>query len=251
MISLQHVTKTYKNDVTALDDVSIEIEKGEFVFLVGPSGSGKSSSLRLLLREEDPSSGEVFVAGKNLAKLSTWSGVPKLRRNLGTVFQDFKLLQDKTVFENVSFALEVIGKPKHVIDQRVPEILEYVGLGAKLNNYPDELSGGEQQRVSIARACVNRPLVLLADEPTGNLDPETSIGIMQLIYRINRTGTTVIVATHDKEMVDKMRRRVVELREGRIVRDERSGLYTQDESTQEFAIRLRGELGIGDEGHPN
>ena len=228
MISLQHVTKTYKNDVTALDDVSIEIEKGEFVFLVGPSGSGKSSSLRLLLREEDPSSGEVFVAGKNLAKLSTWSGVPKLRRNLGTVFQDFKLLQDKTVFENVSFALEVIGKPKHVIDQRVPEILEYVGLGAKLNNYPDELSGGEQQRVSIARACVNRPLVLLADEPTGNLDPDTSVGIMQLLYRINRSGTTVLMVTHDREMVDKMRRRVIALEDGRLARDERRGGYESE-----------------------
>ena len=217
MISLQHVSKTYKNDVTALDDVSIEIEKGEFVFLVGPSGSGKSSSLRLLLREEEPTHGEVFVAGKNLAKLSAWSGVPKLRRNLGTVFQDFKLLQDKTVFENVSFALEVIGKPKHVIDQRVPEILEYVGLGEKLNNYPDELSGGEQQRVSIARACVNRPLVLLADEPTGNLDPNTSVDIMRLLDKVNKIGTTVVMATHDQAIVDAMRKRVIELdrRQGR------------------------------------
>ena len=153
MISLQRVSKTYKNGVTALDDVSIEIEKGEFVFVVGPSGSGKSTSLHLVLKEEEPTAGEVYVAGKALSKLTAWSGVPKLRRNMGCVFQDFKLLQDKTVFENVSFALEVIGKPKHVIDQRVPEILDYVGLGDKLNNYPDELSGGEQQRVSIARAC--------------------------------------------------------------------------------------------------
>src|SRR3954463_7418099 len=225
MISLQHVSKTYKNDVTALDDVSIEIEKGEFVFLVGPSGSGKSSSLRLLLREDDPSSGEVFVAGKNLAKLSTWSGVPRLRRNLGTVFQDFKLLQDKTVFENVSFALEVIGKPKHVIDHRVPEILEYVGLGDKLNNYPDELSGGEQQRVSVARAFVNRPLILLADEPTGNLDPATSVELMKLLDRINRIGTTVLMATHDNAIVDAMRRRVIELDAGKVVRDQSRGVY--------------------------
>src|SRR5919198_5630963 len=190
MISLQHVTKTYRNGVTALEDVSLEIEKGEFVFVVGPSGSGKSTTIRLLLKEEEPTKGQVFVAGKHLAKVNTWN-VPKLRRNIGTVFQDYKLLQDKTVFENVAFGLEVIGKPKHVIDQRVPEILEYVGLGDKLNSYPDELSGGEQQRVSIARACVNRPLVLLADEPTGNLDPSTSVEIMRLLDRVNRIGTTV------------------------------------------------------------
>jgi len=226
MISLPHVSKTYKNDVTALDHVSIEIEKGEFVFHVGPSGSGKSSSLRLLLREDEPTHGEVFVAGKNLAKLSAWSGVPKLRRNLGTVFQDFKLLQDKTVFENVSFALEVIGKPKHVIDHRVPEILEYVGLGEKLNNYPDELSGGEQQRVSIARACVNRPLVLLADEPTGNLDPNTSVDIMRLLDKVNKIGTTVVMATHDQAIVDAMRKRVIELDRGKVVRDQSRGVYS-------------------------
>jgi cell division transport system ATP-binding protein len=225
MISLQRVSKTYKNGVVALDDVSVEIEKGEFVFLVGPSGSGKSSSLRLLLREEDPSTGQVFVAGKNLSKLSAWSGVPKLRRNLGTVFQDFKLLQDKTVFENVAFALEVIGKPKHVIDQRVPEIIELVGLGDKLNNYPDELSGGEQQRVSVARAFVNRPLILLADEPTGNLDPATSVEIMKLLDRINRIGTTVLMATHDNAIVDAMRRRVIELDGGKVVRDQSRGVY--------------------------
>jgi cell division transport system ATP-binding protein len=226
MISLQNVTKIYKNGVTALEDVSIEIEKGEFVFVVGPSGSGKSTTLRLLLREEEPTSGEVYVAGKNVVRLSTLGGIPKLRRNIGCVFQDFKLLQDKTVFENVSFALEVIGKPKHVIDGRVPEILDYVGLGEKLNNYPDELSGGEQQRVSIARACVNRPLVLLADEPTGNLDPNTSVDIMRLLDKVNKIGTTVVMATHDQAIVDAMRKRVIELEKGKLVRDQSRGVYS-------------------------
>jgi cell division transport system ATP-binding protein len=226
MISLQRVFKTYRNGVGALDDVSIEIEKGEFVFIVGPSGSGKSTTLRLLLKEEEPTSGEVYVAGKNLARLTSRSGVPKLRRNMGCVFQDFRLLQDKTVFENVAFALEVIGKPKHVLDQRVPEILEYVGLGDKLNNFPDELSGGEQQRVSIARACVNRPLVLLADEPTGNLDPNTSVDIMRLLDKVNKIGTTVVMATHDQAIVDAMRKRVIELDKGKIVRDQSRGVYS-------------------------
>ncbi len=225
MISLQHVTKIYKDTIVALDDVSVEIEKGEFVFLVGPSGSGKSTAVRLLLKEEEATKGDIFVAGKNLEKLSSWK-VPYLRRNIGTVFQDFKLLQDKTVFENVGFALEVIGKPKHVIDQRVPEILELVGLGDKLNGYPDELSGGEQQRVSIARACVNRPLVLLADEPTGNLDPTTSVDIMRLLDRVNRIGTTVVMATHDQAIVDAMRRRVIELDSGKVVRDQARGVYS-------------------------
>jgi cell division transport system ATP-binding protein len=225
VISVQHVTKTYKNGVTALDDVTVDIEKGEFVFIVGTSGSGKSTFIRLLLKEEEASKGEIHVAGKHLAKLSPWK-VPYLRRNIGTVFQDFKLLQDKTVFENVGFALEVIGKPKHVIDQRVPEILELVGLGDKLNNYPDELSGGEQQRVSIARACVNRPLVLLADEPTGNLDPGTSVEIMRLLDRVNRIGTTVVMATHDQAIVDAMRRRVIELDTGKVVRDQARGVYS-------------------------
>jgi len=226
MISLQHVTKTYKTGVVALEDVCIEIEKGEFVFVVGPSGSGKSTTLRLLLREEEPSTGEVFVAGKNLMRLTSLGGIPKLRRNIGCVFQDFKLLQDKTVFENVAFALEVIGKQKHVIDTRVPEILEYVGLGDKLNSYPDELSGGEQQRVSIARACVNRPLVLLADEPTGNLDPNTSVDIMRLLDKVNRIGTTVVMATHDQAIVDAMRKRVIELDKGKVVRDQSRGVYS-------------------------
>ena len=224
MISVQHVTKVYKNDVTALDDVTVEVEKSEFVFIVGASGSGKSTFIRLLLKEEEATKGDIFVAGKNLAKLTPWK-VPYLRRNIGTVFQDFKLLQDKTVFDNVGFALEVIGKPKHVIDQRVPEILEIVGLGDKINSYPDELSGGEQQRVSIARACVNRPLLLLADEPTGNLDPSTSVDIMRLLDRVNRIGTTVVMATHDQAIVDAMRRRVIELDAGKVIRDQSRGVY--------------------------
>jgi cell division transport system ATP-binding protein len=225
MISLQRVTKVYRNDVTALEDVSVEIDKGEFVFVVGPSGSGKSTMIRLLLKQEEASRGEVFVAGKNLSRITSFK-VPHLRRNIGTVFQDYKLLQDKTAFENVSFALDVIGKPKHVIDQRVPEILEYVGLGDKLNAYPDELSGGEQQRVSIARACVNRPLVLLADEPTGNLDPNTSVDIMRLLDKVNRIGTTILMATHDQAIVDAMRKRVIELDKGKVVRDQSRGVYS-------------------------
>jgi cell division transport system ATP-binding protein len=224
MIKTEHVTKVYKDSVVALEDVAIDVRKGEFVFVVGPSGSGKSTFIRLLLKEEEPTRGNIYVAGKNIANLSPWK-VPYLRRNIGTVFQDFKLLPDKTVFENVAFALEVIGKPKHVIDRRVPEILELVGLGEKLNNYPEELSGGEQQRVSVARAFVNRPLILLADEPTGNLDPSTSVEIMKLLDRINRTGTTVIMATHDNAIVDAMRRRVVELESGRVVRDQARGVY--------------------------
>jgi cell division transport system ATP-binding protein len=225
MISLQTVTKVYRNGVTALEDVSVEVEKGEFVFVVGQSGSGKSTLIRLLLKEEEVTKGSVYVAGKNLAKITSWK-VPYLRRNIGTVFQDYKLLTDKTVFENVAFGLEVIGKPKHVIDQRVPEILEYVGLGDKLNSFPDELSGGEQQRVSIARACVNRPLVLLADEPTGNLDPNTSVDIMRLLDKVNRIGTTVVMATHDQAIVDAMRKRVIELDKGKVVRDQSRGVYS-------------------------
>jgi cell division transport system ATP-binding protein len=224
MIKTERVTKIYKDSVVALEDVNIEVRKGEFVFVVGPSGSGKSTFIRLLLKEEEPSRGNIWVAGKNIAQLSPWK-IPYLRRNVGTVFQDFKLLPEKTVFENVGFALEVIGKQRHVIDRRVPEILELVGLGKKLNNYPEELSGGEQQRVSIARAFVNRPLILLADEPTGNLDPSTSVEIMKLLDRINRTGTTVIMATHDNAIVDAMRRRVVELDRGQVVRDQARGVY--------------------------
>lgn len=224
MIKTEHVTKTYKSSVVALDGVSVEMGKGEFVFLVGPSGSGKSTFIKLLLKEEEPSKGSIYVAGKNIGNLPSWR-VPYLRRNIGTVFQDFKLLADRNVYENVAFALEVIGKGRHIIRKRVPEILNLVGLGDKLNNYPDELSGGEQQRVSIARAFVNRPLILLADEPTGNLDPSTSVDIMKLLDRINRTGTTVVMATHDNAIVDAMRRRVVELDGGRVVRDQARGVY--------------------------
>src|SRR6266511_3495876 len=224
MIKTANVSKVYKDSVVALDDVNLEIGKGEFVFVVGPSGSGKSTMIRLLLKEEEPTKGEIFVAGKNIGRLSTWK-VPFLRRNIGTVFQDFKLLGDKNVFENVAFALEVIGKPRHVIDSRVPEIINLVGLGDKLRNYPNELSGGEQQRVSIARAFVNRPLILLADEPTGNLDRQTAVDIMKLLDRINRIGTTVVMATHDNAIVDAMRRRVIELEAGRVVRDQERGVY--------------------------
>jgi cell division transport system ATP-binding protein len=225
MIKLENVTKVYKGEVVALRDADVDIQKGEFVFLVGASGSGKSTMLRLMNKEETPEKGRVWVAGKDIAELSSWK-VPYLRRNIGTVFQDFKLLANKTVEENVAFALEVIGRPKHVIRSQVPAILELVGLAKKLRRYPHELSGGEQQRVSIARAFVNRPLILLADEPTGNLDPDTSLGIMKLLDRINRTGTTVVMATHDRGIVDTMRRRVIELDRGVIVRDQARGVYT-------------------------
>src|SRR4051795_3772871 len=224
MIKLENVSKHYKGDVVALRDASADIQKGEFVFLVGPSGSGKSTFIRLLNKEETPELGRIFVAGKDIGELSSWK-VPFLRRNIGCVFQDFKLLSNKNVTENVAFALEVIGRPRHVIQSQVPAILELVGLGHKANSLPTELSGGEQQRVSIARAFVNRPLILLADEPTGNLDPNTSIGIMRLLDRINRTGTTVVMATHDQGIVDSMRRRVIELDRGTVVRDQARGVY--------------------------
>jgi cell division transport system ATP-binding protein len=224
MIKLENVTKVYKGDVVAVRDATIDIAKGEFVFLVGQSGSGKSTFIRLLNREESPDHGTIFVAGKDISSLGSWK-VPYLRRNIGYIFQDFKLLPKKTVAENVAFALEVIGKPRHVIRKQVPAILELVGLADKINNYPSELSGGEQQRVSIARAFVNRPLILLADEPTGNLDPQTSVGIMKLLDRINRTGTTVVMATHDRGIVDTMRRRVIELDRGAVVRDQARGVY--------------------------
>ena len=224
MIKLDNVSKLYKSDVVALRGASVDIRKGEFVFLVGPSGSGKSTFIRLLNKEELPDEGRIWVAGKDIAQLSPWK-VPFLRRNIGCIFQDFKLLPTRTVYENVAFALEVIGRPRHVIHSQVPAILELVGLGKKFKNLPHELSGGEQQRVSIARAFVNRPLILLADEPTGNLDPTTSVGIMRLLDRINRTGTTVVMATHDRSIVDTMRRRVVELDRGTIVRDQSRGVY--------------------------
>lgn len=225
MIRLENVSKSYKTSTRpALDNVSVEIGKGEFVFLIGPSGSGKSTFLRLLLREETPTGGDVHVADFHVNKLSG-RRVPKLRQSLGCVFQDFRLLQQKTVSENVAFALEVIGKPRAIIERTVPEVLDLVGLSGKADRLPGELSGGEQQRVAIARAFVNRPLVLMADEPTGNLDPETSQDIMMLLERINRTGTTVLMATHDHHIVDSMRRRVVELDLGRVVRDEARGVY--------------------------
>jgi len=224
MIKLENVTKVYKGDVVALKDATVDIQKGEFVFLVGPSGSGKSTMIRLLNKQEGPQAGRIFVAGKDIAELSSWK-IPFLRRNIGCVFQDNKLLSSKTVYENVAFALEVIGRPRHVVKTQVPAILELVGLAKKHRNYPDQLSGGEQQRVSIARAFVNRPLILLADEPTGNLDPATSVGIMRLLDRINRTGTTVVMATHDRSIVDTMRRRVVELDRGTIIRDQARGVY--------------------------
>lgn len=228
MIRLTNVTKVYARGARpALDAVDLEIERGEFVFLVGASGSGKSTMLRLMLREERPTAGKVFVAGKDLSTLSTWK-VPYLRRQIGVVFQDFRLLPTKTVFENVAFALQVIGKPKHHILTTVPDTLELVGLEGKEKRRPHELSGGEQQRVAIARAFVNRPSILLADEPTGNLDPTTSVGIMRLLDRINRTGTTVVMATHDDEIVDQMRKRVVELDTGQIVRDQSRGVYGSD-----------------------
>ncbi|NHC12916.1 cell division ATP-binding protein FtsE [Motilibacter deserti] len=225
MIRFDSVTHAYsKTARPALVDVDVEIAKGEFVFLVGPSGSGKSTFLRLVFKEETPSKGSVFVAGRDVGRLSSWK-VPALRRQIGVVFQDFRLLPNKTVLQNVAFALEVIGKPRSTVKKVVPEVLELVGLSGKENRMPDELSGGEQQRVAIARAFVNRPAILLADEPTGNLDPTTSVGIMRLLDRINRTGTTIVMATHDDDVVDQMRKRVVELDGGRVVRDQSRGVY--------------------------
>jgi cell division transport system ATP-binding protein len=224
MIRFDGVSKIYPGEVVALRDVTVEVNKGEFMFLVGPSGSGKSTFLRLLLREEAPTRGRIVVAGRNIAKLGQWK-VPQLRRNIGCIFQDFKLLPNKTVYENVAFAMEVIGRPSHVTKTQVPQVLDLVGLARKSQRFPSELSGGEQQRVSIARAFVNRPLILLADEPTGNLDPATTVGIMRILDRINRAGTTVVMATHDQRIVDAMRRRVVELEHGSLVRDQARGVY--------------------------
>ncbi len=225
MISFEGVTKTYpRSTASALADVTLDVGRGDFVFLVGSSGSGKSTFLRLVLREDVATSGSVRVAGKDVARLSSWK-VPHLRRQIGTVFQDFRLLANKNVYENVAFALQVIGKSRHHVAQVVPETLELVGLADKSRRLPHELSGGEQQRVAVARAFVNRPVILLADEPTGNLDPETSRGIMRLLERINRTGTTVVMATHDTTLVDAGRKRVVGLDHGRIIRDDHEGLY--------------------------
>src|SRR3954465_7017049 len=244
VVLFEEVSKVYDGGHVGLERVSIRIGRGEFVFLVGPTGCGKSTCIRLLMKEIEAQEGEILISGHELRSMPR-KKVPRLRRNIGVVFQDFKLLPNRTVYDNVAYSLQVIGENRANIRRKVPDILRLVGLSTKLHNYPDQLSGGEQQRVSIARAFVNHPPLLLADEPTGNLDPETSIGIMQLIYRINRTGTTVIVATHDNEMVDKMRRRVIELRDGRVIRDEVAGMYAVQESTVEFAARLREELGIG------
>jgi cell division transport system ATP-binding protein len=224
MIVFESVTKVYEPDVTALRDVSFVIEKGEFVFVVGASGSGKSTIVRLLLKELEPTRGRIVVGGRDLTRLRR-SKVPLLRRNVGCVFQDFKLLPSRTAAENVAYALKVQGEGAPAIRRKVPEVMNMVGLAHKMNSLPDELSGGEQQRVSIARAFVNHPPLLVCDEPTGNLDPDTSVGIMQLLYRINRAGTTILMVTHDREMVDKMRRRVIALEEGRLARDERRGGY--------------------------
>jgi cell division transport system ATP-binding protein len=225
VIRFEKVSKSYDGaSRPALDSVDVDIDKGEFVFLVGASGSGKSTFLRLVIREARPSAGRVYVAGKEINRLAGWK-IPSLRRQIGTVFQDFRLLPNKTVSENVAFALQVIGKPKSQVNALVPQTLELVGLDGKGDRMPDELSGGEQQRVAIARAFVNRPMILIADEPTGNLDPTTSVGIMKLLDRINRTGTTVMMATHDAGVVDQMRKRVIELQAGKVVRDQARGVY--------------------------
>jgi cell division transport system ATP-binding protein len=225
VIRLENVSKVYPTSARpALDDVSVEVERGEFAFLIGPSGSGKSTLLRLLIREDVPSSGTVWVANWNVGGLAG-RRVPRLRQRMGCVFQDFRLLPNRTAYENVAFALEVIGKTKAVARRVVPEVLELVGLGGKEHRYPHELSGGEQQRVAVARAFVNRPLILLADEPTGNLDPATSMGIMKVLDRINQNGTTVVMATHDNVIVNDWRKRVIELKDGRVVRDEAEGIY--------------------------
>ena len=249
IIELRDVTKVYPGGHMALDRVSLAVDRGEFVFLVGPTGCGKSTLIKTLIRDEAATDGTVRIAGRDIGALPE-KKIPQLRRNIGTVFQDFKLLPDRTVYDNVAYALQVIGASRAQIRTQVPETLRLVGLSTKLHSYPDQLSGGEQQRVSIARAFVNHPPLLLADEPSGNLDPVTSIGVMQLLYRINKTGTTVVVVTHDREMVDNMRRRVIELYEGRVVRDEVSGGYTE-ESTTEFGVRMRAEMGVAPEGQTN
>ena len=249
IVELDQATVVYPGGHVGIERVSLAVDRGEFIFLVGPTGCGKSTFIKLLIRELEPAGGAVRVAGRDINEMSH-NRIPNLRRRIGTVFQDYKLLPDRTVYDNVAYSLRVTGGTRADIKRKVPDILRLVGLAGKINNYPEQLSGGEQQRVSVARAFVNHPPLLLADEPTGNLDPATSIGIMQLLYRINRTGTTVVVVTHDKTMVDKMRRRVIELYEGRVIRDQAAGLYAEDESTTEFGVRIRSELGIG-EGHTN
>ncbi len=244
VIGFRGVSKLYEGGDVGLENATFSVGRGEFVFLVGSTGSGKSTIMRLLIKEVEPTGGTIRVAGRDLAEIDR-KRVPHYRRNVGMVFQDFRLLPNRTVHDNVAYALQVTGGTRREIREKVPDILRLTGLSTKLHNFPDQLSGGEQQRVSVARAFVNHPPLLLADEPTGNLDPETSIGIMQLLYRINQAGTTVVVATHDSHMVDRMRRRVIELQGGRIVRDEATGLYANlDQSTQEFGALLRGDSGM-------
>jgi cell division transport system ATP-binding protein len=221
---MRRVTKVYKGNVYALEDITLDIERGEFAFLVGPSGSGKSTFIKLLIKEEEPTGGQIYIADTNINQMRKWK-VPYLRRKIGCVFQDFKLLPHKTVFQNVGYAMEVTGKARRIIDQQVPEVLKLVGLGHKLDSFPDELSGGEQQRVAIARAFINRPPILLADEPTGNVDPSLAEGIVRLLEKINDSGTTVIMATHDKQIVNAFRKRVIALENGRIIRDQDKGVY--------------------------
>ncbi len=247
VIEFRGVSKRYGGADVGLESATFGVDRGEFVFMVGPTGSGKSTVMRLLIKELEATQGRIRVAGHDLADIEG-KRIAFYRRNIGVVFQDFKLLPNRTVYENVAYALQATGSGRREIRHKVPDILRLTGLSTKLHHYPDQLSGGEQQRVSVARAFVNHPPLLLADEPTGNLDPETSIGIMQLLYRINRTGTTVLVATHDSAMVDRMRRRVIELKAGRIVRDEAGGQYVQrEETTTEFAARLR-ETSVAEEG---
>jgi cell division transport system ATP-binding protein len=241
VIEFRGVSKSYGPTNGGLENASFSIQRGEFVFLVGSTGSGKSTLMKLLIKEIEPTAGTIRVAGRDLSEI-TRKKVPFYRRNIGIVFQDFKLLPDRTVYDNVAYALQVTGQSRKEIRAKVPDILRLTGLATKLHSFPDQLSGGEQQRVAVARAFVNHPPLLLADEPTGNLDPETSVGIMQLLYRINRTGTTVLVATHDSHMVDRMRRRVIELESGRVVRDEADAMYGRREpSTAEFGALMRGE----------
>jgi cell division transport system ATP-binding protein len=250
IVEMRKVTKVYPGGHVGLERVSLRVDAGEFVFLVGPTGCGKTTLIKTLIRELEPTEGEVLIAGRDIGNLSD-KKVPQLRRRIGTVFQDYKLLPSRNVYDNVAYALQVIGASRSEIRRKVPDALRLVGLADKVKNFPDQLSGGEQQRLSVARAFVNHPPLLLADEPTGNLDPNTSIGIMQVLYRINRTGTTVVVVTHDSEMVDKMRRRVIALDQGRVVRDQAAGTYSaDDESTREFAARLRDEMGV-DEQRPS
>jgi len=224
LIRMRRVTKVYKGNVYALEDVTVDIERGEFAFLVGPSGSGKSTFIKLLIKEEEPTGGQIYIADTNINQLRKWK-VPYLRRKIGCVFQDFKLLPHKTVYQNVAYAMEVTGKSHRIAEQQVPEVLKLVGLGHKLESFPDELSGGEQQRVAIARAFINRPPILLADEPTGNVDPSLADGVVRLLEKINDSGTTVIMATHDKQIVNTFRKRVIAMENGRIIRDQDRGVY--------------------------